>query len=180
MTQNLNLPWNKFRSPDVTLANAGVISATELLKREKLDWGDLVKGFKTQQRKWNPDLILIEKKVSGHSLVQELRKKRLPVKAVLLSGSSGRGGREGDLVARANSASLMLEKGCIFYAPRPYAYSVMEECGKFPNGDHDDYVSTCVIAWMYMRRYHDLQLPDDERDEVSPWAWKKLPRKRYA
>ena len=125
-----------------------------------------------------PDLILVEKKVSGHSLVQELKRKRLPVKAVLLSGSGGK--REGDLVARAKSASLMLEKGCIFYPPRPYAYAVKEECAKFPNGDHDDYVSSCAMAWMYMRRYYDLQLPDDERDEVSPWAWKQLPRKRYA
>ncbi len=130
-----------------------------------------------------PDLILVEKKVSGHALIQELRKKRLPVKALKLTGSGGsssRKGQEGDLVARANSASLMLSKGCIFYPPRPFAYAVMEECSKFPLGDHDDYVSSCTMAWMYMRRYHDLQLPDDERDEVSPWAWKQLPRKRYA
>lgn len=126
------------------------------------------------------DVVLVEKKASGHSLVQELRKKHVPVKAVLLSGSSGKAGREGDLVARAHSASLMLEKGCVWYMPRPFSYAVMEECSKFPNGDHDDYVSSCVIAWMYARRYYDLQLPDDEQDEISPWAWKKLPPKRYA
>jgi phage terminase large subunit-like protein len=97
-----------------------------------------------------------------------------------LSGSSGRGGGEGDLVARAHAASLMLEKGTIFYPPRPYAYAVIDECSGFPNADHDDYVSTVVIALMYLRRYHDLQLPDDDRDEISPWAWKRRPPKRYA
>jgi len=127
-----------------------------------------------------PDLILVEKKVSGHALIQELRKKRLPVKALKLTGSSGRGGREGDLVARANSASLMLEKGNVFYPPRPFSYAVMEECSKFPLGDHDDYVSSCTMAWMYARRYYDLQLPDDERDEISPWAWKQRKKIRYA
>lgn len=147
---------------------------------ERYAYPDLRKKAIEMNLEFAPDVILIEKKVSGHSLVQELRRKRLPVKAVLLSGSSGKGGREGDLVARANSASLMLEKGCIFYPPRPFAYAVMEECAKFPNGDHDDYVSTCAIAWMYMRRYHDLQLPDDEKDDISPWAWKKRPAKRYA
>jgi hypothetical protein len=75
----------------------------------------------------------------------------------------------------------MLEKGCIWYPIRPFSYAVREECSKFPNGDNDDYVSTCVIAWQYARRYSDLQLPDDERDEFNPWAWKKRPPvKRYA
>lgn len=148
--------------------------------QERYSYPDLRAKAIQQNLDFAPDLILVEKKVSGHSLVQELRKKRLPVKAVKLSGSAGRGGMEGDLVARAHSASLMLEKGCIWYPPRPYAYAVMEECSKFPNGDHDDYVSSVCIALMYLRRFHDLQLPDDERDEISPWAWKKLPAKRYA
>jgi predicted phage terminase large subunit-like protein len=148
--------------------------------QERYSYPDLRKKAIEMNLEFAPNLILIEKKVSGHSLIQELRKKRLPIKGVKLSGSSGKQGKEGDLVARANSASLMLEKGCVWYPPRPFSYAVMEECSKFPNGDHDDYVSTCVIVWMYARRYHDLQLPDDERDDVSPWAWKKLPAKRYA
>jgi predicted phage terminase large subunit-like protein len=147
---------------------------------ERWAYPDLRQKAIDLNKEFAPDTILIEKKVSGHSLVQELRRKRLPVKAVLLSGSSGKAGKEGDLVARANSSSLMLEKGCIWYPPRPYAYAVMEECAKFPNGDHDDYVSTVVIALMYMRRYHDLQLPDDEQDEIRPWAWKKSVKRRYA
>jgi predicted phage terminase large subunit-like protein len=148
--------------------------------QERYAYPDLRQKAIELNKEFAPDAILVEKKVSGHSLVQELRRKRLPVKAVLLSGSSGKGGREGDLVARANSASLMLEKGCVWYPPRPFAYAVMEECAKFPNGDHDDYVSSCVIAWMYARRYYDLQLPDDETDDIAPWAWKKRPAKRYA
>jgi predicted phage terminase large subunit-like protein len=152
--------------------------------KERYAYPDLRQKAIDLNKEFAPDLILIEKKVSGHSLIQELRRKHLPVKGVKLSGSAGgsgaRAGMEGDLVARANSASLMLEKGCVWYPPMPFSYAVMEECSKFPNGDHDDYVSTCVIAWMYARRYYDLQLPDDEKDDVSPWVWKKLPRKRYA
>ena len=127
-----------------------------------------------------PEAILIEKKASGHSLIQELRRKHLPVKAVSLSGSAGRKGVSGDLVARAHEASLMLEKGCIWYPPRQFAYTVIEEASKFPNGEHDDFVATLVIAWMYMRRYLDLELPDDERDEIRPWEWKRKAVKRYA
>lgn len=148
--------------------------------KERYAYPDLRAKAIQLNKDFAPHDILIEKKVSGHSLIQELRKKRLPVKAVKLSGSSGRGGGEGDLVARAHSSSLMLEKGCVWYPPRPYAYAVIDECSGFPNADHDDYVSTVVIALMWLRRFHDLQLPDDERDEISPWAWKKRPQKRYA
>ncbi len=148
--------------------------------QERLTYPDLREHAIRLHQEFAPTWILVEKKVSGHSLVQELRKKRLPVKAVNLAGSSGRAGQQGDLIARANAASLMLEKGCIWYPLRPFAYQVIDEASKFPNGDHDDYVSTLVIAFMYMRRYHDLTLPDDEKDEISPWAWKSRPRKRYA
>jgi predicted phage terminase large subunit-like protein len=159
----------------MTRTCAMLIDAVE----ERFSYPDGRKKAIELNNEFAPDLILVEKKVSGHALIQELRKKRLPVKAFLLTGSSGRNGREGDLVARANSASLMLEKGCIFYPTRAFAYGVMEECSKFPNGDHDDYVSSVTMALMYLRRYYDLQLPDDERDEVSPYAWKKRPQKRY-
>jgi predicted phage terminase large subunit-like protein len=159
----------------MTRTCARLIDAVE----ERFSYPDGRKKAIELNNEFAPDLILVEKKVSGHALIQELRKKRLPVKAFLLTGSSGRNGREGDLVARANSASLMLEKGCIFYPTRAFAYGVMEECSKFPNGDHDDYVSSVTMALMYLRRYYDLQLPDDERDEVSPYAWKKRPQKRY-
>ena len=147
--------------------------------QDRLTYPDLRTEAIKSNDEFSPDIILIEKKVSGHSLFQELKRKRLPVKAVKLTGSGG-GGQEGDLVARAQESSLMLEKGCVFYPPRAFAYEVIDECSKFPNGDHDDYVSSCSMAWMYARRYYDLELPDDDRDEITPWAWKRAPRKRYA
>jgi predicted phage terminase large subunit-like protein len=182
--------WGIFQYTEVTIdPNLGrpVQGATRTCAmlidalEERMEYPKLRDTAIEGNNQFEPDRILIEKKSSGHSLIQELRKKRLPVRAVKLDGSAtGQDGRQGDLVARANSASLMLEKGCIFYPPRPFAYSVIDECAKFPNGDHDDYVSTVVIALMYMRRYHDLELPDDEKDEISPWRWKQRPRKRYA
>jgi phage terminase large subunit-like protein len=150
--------------------------------QERFSYPDMRARAIQANAEFAPDYVLIEKKASGHSLVQELKKKHVPVKAVGLAGSAGgKSRRQGDLIARAHEASLMLEKGCIWYPIRPFSYAVREECAKFPNGDHDDYVSTCVIAWQYARKYSDLQLPDDERDEINPWAWKKRPPiKRYA
>lgn len=127
-----------------------------------------------------PTWVLVEKKASGHSLIQELRRMRVPVKAVKLSGSAGRGGKSGNLIARAHESSLMLEKGCIFYCPRPWALHVIDHCAKFPAGDHDDLTSTCTIAWQYMRKFYDLTLPDESpTHEIEPFMWERA-RRRYA
>lgn len=146
--------------------------------QERLSYPDLRDEVIASDEAFSPDWILVEKKASGHSLVQELRRKRLPVKAVSLAGSSGRGRGSGDLIARAHEASLMLDKGCIFYVPRKWAFEVIENASKFPNAEHDDLVATLVIAWQYMRRYYDLTLPDDETDEIAPFGWGK--KMRYA
>jgi phage terminase large subunit-like protein len=105
---------------------------------------------------WKPDRILVEKKASGHSLIQELRRKDLPVRAVTVAV---------DLVYRAHMASLPLEKGAIYYLTRNWSMDVIEECAKFPNVDFNDQVSSCTIAWMYMRRFMDLQIEDDDDTE---------------
>jgi phage terminase large subunit-like protein len=146
---------------------------------ERLAYPDLRAEAVRSNSDFAPDWILIEKKASGHSLIQELRRKNLPVKAVGLSGSGGRR-RQGDLIARAHESSLMLERGCIWYCPRTWAYKVIDHCAKFPNGDHDDITSTVTIALQYMRRFYDLTLPDDEpEEEINPFNWEKRVR-RYA
>jgi phage terminase large subunit-like protein len=148
---------------------------------ERLSYPDLRAEAINSNRDFDPNWILIEKKSSGHSLIQELKRKRLPIKAVGLSGSAGRKGRQGDLIARAHESSLMLEKGCIWYCPRTWAFKVIDHAAKFPNGDHDDITSTLVIAWQYLRKYYDLTLPDDEaEDEINPWEWQKRAPRRYA
>jgi hypothetical protein len=92
----------------------------------------------------------------GNSLVQELRRKGLPVRAVKV---------QGDLVYRAHLSALPLEKGSIWYLQRAWALSLIETLAKFPNVDFDDEVASCVIAWQYMRRYMDLQLEDEDDNE---------------
>lgn len=137
------------------------------MMEERLEYPELRKEALDSNEDFAPDQILIEKKASGHSLIQELRKKGLPIKAVKLTDG-------GDLTARVHAASLMLEKGCIYYIPRRWAQRVIEQGAKFPNADHDDIVATLAIAWMYMRRFYDLSLPDDdEQHEISPWKWKR-------
>lgn len=145
---------------------------------ERVEWPELRQEMIDSNRDFGPDDILIEKKASGHSLIQEGKRLKLPIKAIKVD-------KVGDLMARVKMASLMLEKGCIFYCassrgkPLTWPLRVIDSAAKYPNGEHDDIESTLAMAWQFMRQYHDLQLPDDERpDETNPYKWKQ--RRRYA
>lgn len=137
------------------------------MMEEQLEFPDLRSEVIASAKHWDPDVILIEKKASGHSLIQELRRKRLPVKAVKIPTK--------DKVARAKQASVMLEQGCIFYVPtRKEALHVIDRAAKFPGGPKD-IVDTLSMAWQYMRRHSDLTLNDDDTDEeISPFKWRSI------
>lgn len=139
-----------------------------LLERRKWrpSFGELRDDAELAFQTFSPDRILVEKKASGHSLVQELRRKSLPVRAIKI---------QGDLIYRAHMAALPLEKGSIWYLQRNWSKDLIEECAKFPNVDFNDQVASCVIAWMYMRRYMDLQIEDDDNtEELELFNPKKL------
>lgn len=127
-------------------------------------------------KEFEPDLILVEKRASGHSLIQEARRKSLPVKGVKIPGGKG----ANNLITRVHMASLMLQKGCIYYVSRNWSLDVIAEASGFPQVEHDDQVSTLAMAWQYFRRYRDLQLPDDDKaEDIDPFKWKKR-EVRYA
>ena len=138
---------------------------------ERMEFPELREEMIARDKARGPTWILIEKKASGHSLIHEGRRKGLPIKAIKIPSGA-------DLMSRVKAASLMLEKGCIWYVPRIWSNRVIDSAAKFPNGDHDDIESTLSMAWQYMRRYYDLTLPDDEpAEEISPFSWQR--RKTY-
>ena len=93
---------------------------------------------------WQPDTVLIEKKASGQSLLQDLRMGGIPV----LAYSPDR-----DKIARAHSSSALLEDGRIFYPQdKKWAKNLIDICSAFPAGDNDDIVDTCTQAWLRLRK----------------------------
>lgn len=155
---------------DERLPGQGRVSAIMLDRLyDRLEYPELRDEMIQSNKDFAPDKILVEKKASGHSLIQEGRRHGLPMVAVKV---------EGDLESRVHAASLMLKKGCIYFVPRAWSYEVQNIAAKFPMGDHDDLESTLSMAWQYMRQYHGLQLPDDEtQEEIAPFRWQ---RKSYA
>ena len=107
----------------------------------------------------SPDWTLIEKKVSGISLIQEFRRARISVTPVKLDHGSR---VKIDIKARAELAAPMLMQGLVYYMPRAWAEDVIDECARVPGGVNDDYASTVCMALLWLRRRHELHDWEDE------------------
>jgi predicted phage terminase large subunit-like protein len=119
----------------------------------------VIDGFK----EYEPDRLLIEKKASGHSLIQELRKGSLPVKAVSPDRSKK---------SRAHAAEVTFEQGCVWYMDLPWLQPVIRECAQFPNGEYDDWVDTVTQAIIWLRKTYHLEFRDEE-DDTPPLPTKE-------
>ena len=135
--------------------------------RDRIEYPALRREAKEAYMEWQPDSILVEKKASGQSLIQDLRMANIPV----IDYTPGR-----DKVARAHSSSPLLEAGMVWYPNRKWAKTVIDKCAAFPAGDGADIVDTCTQAWLRMKSMWLLPHPEDweASDEVAP------PRKRKA
>ena len=119
---------------------------------------------------WKPDKVLIEKKASGHSLAQELRRAGLPIARIKVTDSK---------FVRAHAASLVLERGCIFYVKRKWAQEVISQCGNFPADDHDDMVDTCTQAMLWLRKKWSADFLDDDDDNDNLMHYVNKPVRTY-
>ena len=110
--------------------------------------------------KHKPDALLVEKKASGQSLIQDMRRAGLPVLEYL---------PDRDKISRVNAASPLLESGRVWLPVKPWAEDLMLEAISFPNAAHDDQVDAMVMAIHYVRESWRLGHPTDpEYDEEAP------------
>jgi predicted phage terminase large subunit-like protein len=135
--------------------------------KDRLAFYDLKQKAIEHRLKWEPNTILIERKGSGISLLQELRRE------LRKAGVKTKGVNPGtrDKVFRANMVQQILKDGHIWYLPKSGSYDVINECAKFPTGEHDDLVDTVIMLLAYIRRKGLVVLPDDEKtDEINLFA----------
>lgn len=149
---NPKLPWTAQYKGQTRLC---LILMERLNKR--MEFPELRDNAIEASQLWKPDKVLIEKKASGHSLAQELRRAGLPVARIKVTDSK---------FVRAHAASLVLERGCIFYVKRNWAQEVITQCGNFPADDHDDMVdSTTVPIFVTTPTWGNAK---SQRREISP------------
>tara|TARA_R100000664_G_scaffold11944_1_gene19232 strand:- start:17097 stop:18377 length:1281 start_codon:yes stop_codon:yes gene_type:complete len=130
--------WGVFREK-------GQINAIVLdMWYDRVIYPELRKIAQESYDEYEPDAVLIEKKASGQSLIQDLRMAGVPVIAYT---------PDRDKQARAHASSALLEDGRIFYpSNRNWAKDLIDICAAFPAGDNDDIVDTCTQAWLRLRK----------------------------
>jgi predicted phage terminase large subunit-like protein len=124
--------------------------------REQCDYPTLRKEAKRAYLAQEPDAVLIEKKASGQSLIQDLRKASIPVITTIPVL---------DKIARAYSVQPVLESGLIYYPDRKWAEECVDDIGKFPNGASADWTDTATQAWERIRRNFLVSHPEDNPEE---------------
>lgn len=146
--------WGLFQGVDPYTGDASM----QLLLLEawegRLNYPDLKKEVLRSYKEYKPHKIIVEKRSSGESLVQDMRRAQLPV----LPFKPWKGSK----FERAHFSSIVLERGYVWYPNRAWAQKVIKQCAEFPKCNHDDLVDTCVMSWLYMRKKYMLKLPDDD------------------
>jgi len=112
--------------------------------RDKVEFPELKRVATALYERDIPDVVIVEDKASGQSLIQELqRNTRIPVLPVKVDVNK---------VARANSATPLIEAGRVFLPENaPWLFDYIEELSAFPNAEHDDQVDSTTQALAYMR-----------------------------
>lgn len=109
----------------------------------QLEYPDLKRAIRSQSVRFQPEVILLEDKSSGQSLLQDLRREtNLPLVAYM---------PRGDKVHRLTRVTPLLEAGKLGL-PRHAAWlaSLEDELFSFPQGKHDDQVDAIsqYLNWL--------------------------------
>jgi predicted phage terminase large subunit-like protein len=121
-------------------------------KRDRLEYPELRSTAQEMYDKYTPDAVIVEKKASGQSLIQDLRRAGLPV--VEYSPDK-------DKVSRVNACTPILESGRVWIPDTTFATDLVAEASSFPFAAHDDQVDAMAMAILYMRESWRIESPLD-------------------
>lgn len=138
------------------------------MSRDYLDDGPIPRQVTPEKRK-KPDIILIENKASGITLIQDLL--RAGIAAWRFDPD-----RYGDKIMRVRLVSHIAEAGRChvpgqapkFERPRPWAQEFVEQCGAFPNAASRDIVDTWSQCLHHLNSFGFIWHPSDERGDDAP------------
>jgi len=128
--------------------------------KARLEFYELKKKVLELHKEYEPDALIVEKKVSGISLYQELRRMGVPVAEFTPSKGN-------DKITRLNSVSDIIQSGRVWVPNTRWAEELIDEIAAFPAGEHDDYVDATTLALARFRNGGFLRLPTDEAEETQ-------------
>lgn len=130
---------------------------------DRVPYPDLRKKAQDDTLELSPDAHLIEKKASGQSLIQDLKRAGVGGRRIRLRTYNP----DRDKVARAYAASATFQAGLVYAPDRDWAYDVIDHCASFPFGvpPCSDITDTVTQAVVYLSRRWWVRHPDDVEDE---------------
>ena len=140
--------------------------------RARMEFYELKKKVLESYKQYEPDALIVEKKVSGISLYQELRRMGVPVAEFTPS-------RGNDKITRLNAVSDLIASGRVWVPNTRWAEELMDEIASFPAGEHDDYVDSTTLALARFRQGGFIRLPSDEPEESLYFRGHRQSRRGY-
>jgi predicted phage terminase large subunit-like protein len=116
--------------------------------RRRLNFPELKRAVREQAELFGADVVLVEDKASGTSLIQELRSESF-------SGIEAAPTMDGDKVMRLRAQTAKIEGGFVLLPKEaPWREAYVDELVGFPNAKHDDQVDSTVfaLAWSTAQR----------------------------
>lgn len=147
--------WGVFRREEVGSDGRVYLNAhTILLELQKGRWEypDLVARCAAVKRERNPDLWVIEKKASGQSLLQDLRRRGYFVYDYL---------PDKDKVSRANASTPFIDAGRVWIPKKEWTTDFLSELAAFPTGAHDDCVDVLTMLILWLRDSYTLTYEEE-------------------
>ena len=159
--------WGVFEHPD----NGNTCLICLGGHKERLAYPDLKQLVIDKYHQHEPDVVILEKKASGQSLLQDLRIVGLPVFPY---------NPDRDKVTRAHAASTIFHAGRVYIpTKKEWAHDIMDECRQFPSGAHDDYVDSVTQAVLWFRASGWAEHPQDLWQSGEDYKNYERTKRRY-
>lgn len=130
----------------------------------RMEFPELRRVAKELQKDWKPDVTIVEKKASGLSLIQDLRRAGIPVVEY---------NPDRDKISRAHSVTPLVESGRFWVPDKQWAQDFVEQLIAFPNARHDDDVDAFTQAMLRLKTGYFVVHPDDPDDEEEKQPYQR-------
>ena len=171
-TSNKNSDYSACTTWGIFIDDNGESNAILLgARRDRWEFPELKKVAVDLYNDFNPDLVIIEAKASGLSLVQELSRMGIPITPY--------NPKKQDKKSRVHSITPILESGKVWAPDRDFAEDVISQCASFPNSKNDDLVDSTSQALLRLRQgwfvhHHQDYVPQQATGSTgSYWSWKR-------
>ena len=126
--------------------------------KKRVEFPELKDWAYNAYKEWEPDTMIIEKRGSGASLIQELRRSGIPVQEFTPSKGN-------DKIARLNAVSDIFASGFVWAPETRWAEEVIDDVASFPAAEHDDLVDTVSQALLRFRQGGFVSSRYDQDDD---------------